>query len=53
MPGPFSRRTFLNGQAPHRRSRSFPHILRSETAPSNQLTRALLGFGGIARSAIT
>ncbi len=26
------------------------HVLRSETAPSNQLTRALLGFGGIARS---
>lgn len=26
------------------------HILRSESAPSNQLTRALLGFGGIARS---
>ncbi|MCL1920451.1 MAG: Gfo/Idh/MocA family oxidoreductase [Kiritimatiellaeota bacterium] len=26
------------------------HILRSQTAPSNQITRALLGFGGIARS---
>ncbi|MDD4101540.1 MAG: Gfo/Idh/MocA family oxidoreductase [Kiritimatiellae bacterium] len=26
------------------------HVLRSETAPSNQLTRALIGFGGIARS---
>lgn len=26
------------------------HVLRSETAPSNQLTRALLGFGGIAHS---
>ena len=26
------------------------HILRSETAPSNQLTRALLGTGGIAQS---
>jgi myo-inositol 2-dehydrogenase/D-chiro-inositol 1-dehydrogenase len=26
------------------------HILRSETAPSNQLTRALIGFGGIAQS---
>ncbi len=26
------------------------HILRSETAPSNQLTRALIGFGGIAHS---
>ncbi|MDD2599218.1 MAG: Gfo/Idh/MocA family oxidoreductase [Kiritimatiellae bacterium] len=25
-------------------------ILRSETAPSNQLTRALIGFGGIAHS---
>ncbi len=25
-------------------------LLRSETAPSNQLTRALIGFGGIARS---
>ena len=26
------------------------HVIRSETAPSNQLTRALLGFGGIAQS---
>ncbi len=26
-------------------------VLRGETAPSNQLTRALIGFGGIARSA--
>jgi len=26
------------------------HVLRAETAPSNQLTRALLGFGGIAHS---
>ena len=26
------------------------HILRSQTAPSNQLTRALIGFGGIAHS---
>ncbi|MCL2104146.1 MAG: Gfo/Idh/MocA family oxidoreductase [Kiritimatiellaeota bacterium] len=26
------------------------HVIRSETAPSNQITRALLGFGGIARS---
>jgi hypothetical protein len=26
------------------------HILRSQTAPSNQLTRALIGFGGIAQS---
>ncbi len=26
------------------------HILRSETAPSNQLTRAIIGYGGIARS---
>jgi hypothetical protein len=27
------------------------HVLRAETAPSNQLTRALVGFGGIAHSA--
>ena len=26
------------------------HILRSQTAPSNQLTRALIGFGGIAHT---
>lgn len=26
------------------------HVLRAETAPSNQLTRASIGFGGIARS---
>jgi hypothetical protein len=28
------------------------HILRSATAPSNQLTRALIGFGGIAQSGV-
>src|SRR5210317_371573 len=26
------------------------HVLRAQTAPSNQLTRALIGFGGIAKS---
>ena len=27
------------------------HVLRGQTAPSNQITRALIGFGAIARSA--
>lgn len=51
MPGPFSRRTFLKRAGAASAFTIVPaHILRSETAPSNQLTRALLGFGGIARS---
>jgi len=51
MPGSFSRRTFLKRAGAASAFTIVPaHILRSETAPSNQLTRALLGFGGIARS---
>ena len=45
----FSRRTFLKRAGAASAFTIIPaRILRSETAPSNQLTRALLGFGGIA-----
>lgn len=48
---PLRRRAFLKGAGSLAGFTIIPaHVLRSETAPSNQLTRALLGFGGIARS---
>jgi hypothetical protein len=47
----FSRRTFLKHAASCAAFSIVPaHVLRAETAPSNQLTRALIGFGGIAQS---
>ncbi len=46
-----NRRTFLKTMGGAATFTIVPaHILRSETAPSNQLTRALIGFGGIAHS---
>ena len=44
------RRSFLKGSAAAAFTILPAHLLRAETAPSNQLTRALIGFGGIARS---
>ncbi|MDD4026415.1 MAG: Gfo/Idh/MocA family oxidoreductase, partial [Kiritimatiellae bacterium] len=44
------RRSFLKGSAAAAFTILPAHLLRAETAPSNQLTRALVGFGGIARS---
>ncbi len=44
------RRSFLKGSTAAVFTILPAHVLRSETAPSNQLTRALIGFGGIARS---
>ena len=44
------RRSFLKGSAAAAFTILPAHVLRSETAPSNQLNRALIGFGGIARS---
>ncbi|MFO7936009.1 MAG: Gfo/Idh/MocA family oxidoreductase [Kiritimatiellia bacterium] len=45
------RRDFLKSAAAIASFSIIPaHILRGQTAPSNQLTRALIGFGGIARS---
>jgi len=47
----FSRRSFLKKAGGCAAFTIVPaHVLRSETAPSNQITRALLGFGGIAQS---
>ena len=47
----FNRRNFLKTAAASAAFTIVPaHVLRSQTAPSNQLTRALLGFGGIAQS---
>ncbi len=47
-----SRREFLKGAAALGAFSIVPAgVLRGETAPSNQLTRALIGFGGIAHSA--
>jgi len=47
----FSRRSFLKRVGTCAAFTIVPaHILRSQTAPSNQITRALLGFGGIAQS---
>lgn len=46
-----SRRNFLKGAAAIGLFNIVPaHVLRGATAPSNQLTRALIGFGGIAHS---
>jgi len=46
-----NRRTFLKTMGGAATFTIVPaHILRSETAPSNQLTRALIGFGSIANS---
>ena len=47
----FSRRNFLKKAGGCAAFTIIPaHVIRSETAPSNQITRALLGFGGIAQS---
>ncbi len=47
-----NRRDFLRGAAAIGAFAIVPaSVLRGETAPSNQLTRALIGFGAIARSA--
>lgn len=47
----FNRRSFLKSAAAMASFSIVPaHVLRAETAPSNQLTRALIGFGGIAQS---
>jgi len=46
-----NRRTFIKSAAAMASFSIVPaHVLRAETAPSNQLTRALIGFGGIANS---
>lgn len=46
-----SRRSFLKAAAAVSLFNIVPaHVLRGETAPSNQITRALIGFGGIAQS---
>ena len=46
-----NRRTFIKSAAAIASFSIVPaHVLRAETAPSNQLTRALIGFGGIANS---
>ena len=46
-----SRRSFLKAAAAVSLFNIVPaHVLRGETAPSNQITRALIGFGGIAAS---
>ncbi len=51
MTSPLHRRDFLKRAGALAAFTIIPaHVLRSETAPSNQLTRALLGFGGIAHS---
>jgi predicted dehydrogenase len=45
------RRNFLKSAAAMASFSIVPaHVLRAETAPSNQLTRASIGFGGVARS---
>ena len=45
------RRNFLKSAAAMASFSIVPaHVLRAQTAPSNQLTRASIGFGGIARS---
>ena len=47
-----NRRDFLKGAAAIGAFAIVPaSVLRGETAPSNQLTRALIGFGSIAHSA--
>jgi predicted dehydrogenase len=47
----FSRRSFLKSAGCAAAFTIIPaSVIRSQTAPSNQITRALLGFGGIARS---
>jgi myo-inositol 2-dehydrogenase / D-chiro-inositol 1-dehydrogenase len=47
----FNRRHFLKGGMAAASFSIVPaHILRGQNAPSNQLTRALIGFGGIAKS---
>ncbi len=47
----FNRRRFLKSAATMASFSIVPaRLLRAETAPSNQITRALIGFGGIARS---
>ena len=46
-----SRRSFLKGAVAMGAFNIIPAgVLRGETAPSNQLTRAIIGFGGIAHS---
>lgn len=51
MTSPLQRRAFLKRAGALAAFTIVPaRVLRSETAPSNQLTRALLGFGGIAHS---
>ncbi|MDD2599171.1 MAG: Gfo/Idh/MocA family oxidoreductase [Kiritimatiellae bacterium] len=47
----FNRRNFLKSAAAMASFSIVPaHVLRAESAPSNQITRALIGFGGIAHS---
>jgi len=47
-----NRRNFIKSAAAMASFSIVPaHVLRAETAPSNQITRALIGFGGIAQSA--
>jgi len=47
----FNRRSFLKKAGGCAAFTIIPaHVIRSQTAPSNQITRALLGFGGIAQS---
>jgi len=51
MTSPLHRRDFLKRAGALAAFSVIPaHVLRSETAPSNQLTRAILGFGNIAHS---
>ncbi|MDD4016973.1 MAG: Gfo/Idh/MocA family oxidoreductase [Kiritimatiellae bacterium] len=51
MTSPLHRRDFLKRAGALAAFTIIPaHVLRSETAPSNQLTRAILGFGNIAHS---
>ena len=51
MTSPLHRRDFLKRAGAVAVFTVIPaHVLRSETAPSNQLTRAILGFGNIAHS---
>ncbi len=46
-----NRRNFLKSAAAMASFSIIPaHVIRAQTAPSNQLTRASIGFGGIARS---
>ena len=51
MKSGLNRRNFIKSAAAMASFSIVPaHVLRAETAPSNQITRALVGFGGIAQS---